>query len=165
MHLDFHGTHRGAFSVYVLGGLLVFITGFLTIPLVSKWTWRYVMNNLSYGGRPFRADPSAGAMYRKAVIPFLLVVVASVLAVIIVFGIQAAFPDIRDIFHDGMDEILASGLWVILIGFYAFVIFFYLLIGAIYRAGVRNVGVSATTIDDRHSLASAMNRFKYAWIV
>ena len=165
VHFDFHGTYWGAFVIYILGGVMVIVTGFLTVPLVSKWTWRYVMNNLSYGGRPFEADPSAGAMYRAAVIPILLIISASVMTVVLIVAMQAVYPDMSNLMRDGFEEIMTSGLGILLIGFYALLVFFYLLIGAIYRAGVRNAGISATTIDGRHALTSAMNRFKYAWII
>ncbi len=164
VHFDFHGTYWGAFAIYVLGGLMVVFTLGLTIPLLSKWTWRYVMNNLTYGGRPFACDPAAGAMYRQAIVPFLMAIGASVL---LSGGAALVFmtnPGFIDTLAEGGEEILASGIWVFIVIAYVAIIALYLVISLVYAAGVRNVGLSATTIDRRHRLTSAMGCFRYAWI-
>ena len=164
VHFDFHGSYWGAFAIYVLGGLMVVFTLGLTIPLLSKWTWRYVMNNMTYGGRPFACDPAAGAMYRQAIVPFLMAIGASVLLAGGAALIFMTNPGLIDTFGDGAEQIMESGIWVFFAPTYAAILALYLIISYVYAAGVRNVGVSATIIDGRHRLTSAMGRFRYAWI-
>lgn len=164
VHFDFHGSYWGAFAIYVLGGLMVIFTLGLTIPLLSKWTWRYVMNNLTYGGRPFACEPATGAMYRQALLPFLMAIGASLL---LSGGAAVLFmtkPGFIDTLAEGGEEIMESGLGALLVLAYIAIFVFYMVISYVYAAGVRNVGLSATTIDGRHRLASSMGRFKYAWI-
>lgn len=164
IRFDFSGKPMGAFLAIVLGSLVsVFSLGILA-PFASRWTYRYILNNLSYGDRPFETDPKVGAIYRGWLVPALMVVlglaISAAIAWIVIwpFFLQQA---------DSMDT-EASQLGLTILALYAVlipVIVVYVVAGFIYGVVVRNVVLNSTRFDSVHPLFSDLSRGRYFWIV
>ena len=164
VRFDFVGSAGGAFVAILLGSVIAFMSLGILAPLASRWSWRYVFNNLRYGDRPFSADPTVGRLYGVWVLPALMVFLGSIvfgfIAVAVVIGVKT-FTDQNARMTDGQ-LIMLSMAGIYLSVFIYFII--YGLAGLFYRAGVRNVAWSSAMLDDRHQLASDISRGRYAWI-
>ncbi len=164
VRFDFVGTAGGAFVAILLGSFVAFISLGILAPLASRWTWRYVFNNLRYGDRPFSSDPQLGRLYRVWLLPALIVFLGG-----IVFGLVAFIVIIGSVtFMRSSVELTDAQMTMLSIaGIYAGVFSYFIvygLAGLFYRAGVRNVAWSAATLDGRHKLVSDLSRPRYAWI-
>jgi uncharacterized membrane protein YjgN (DUF898 family) len=160
VRFDFKGGAGGAFVAVVAGGFLAFISLGILAPLATRWVSRYIFGNLYYGDRPFSADPKLGSLYRVWIIPALMVAVGGILSGILIAVYIAAVRsmDIPQEKHMYVGQLLLS------IGFFCTMIV-YGLAGIIYRAGVRNVVLSAMVLDGKHQLKSDIHRGRYLWIV
>ncbi len=155
VRFNFVGTTNGAFVAFTLGGIVAFLTLGILAPLASRWMWRYILNNLRYGDRPFSADPRLGALYRVWLLPALLFVLGSV---IMGGGFAMMMAMDRHSYN-------APAWSILVIQFLPFLAILLLgLVGLIYRIGVRNVVLSVAVLDGRHQLLSDVPRLGYAWV-
>ncbi len=153
VRFDFVGSTGGAFVAVTLGGMVAFLSLGLLAPLASRWLWRYILNNLRYGDRAFATEPRLGALYRVWLFPALLFVFGGV---IVAIGVGMTMGR-------STPGVISAG--DVLIQFSPFLFLLALgLIGLIYRIGVRNVVLSAATLDYRHQLLSDVPRLRYVWI-
>lgn len=166
IRLDFVGKAWGAFTAIILGSLVsVFSLGILA-PFASRWTYRYILNNLRYGDRGFETDPKVGAIYRGWLLPALMVVLGLLLSVAIAW--IYLLPFVTEITNnlDQFNEEERIGLTIAAI--YAVlipVIVVFVVAGIIYRVVVRNVVLNSTVFDKAHPLFSDLSRGRYFWIV
>lgn len=167
IRFDFVGGYWGAFLAFVLGGILVWSTLGILAPIASQWMWNYTLGNLRYGDRAIACDPRLGKLYGQWLLPFLTVIGGLVglvvLGIGLVFLLSAIGFDVTNYF-DFEDE---PPVYLFVIGIYAAFIPFFLLFsvaGLLYRAGVRNVALNETVIDNRHLMASNIHRGRYTWI-
>lgn len=163
VRFDFVGRAGGAFLAFIVGPVLAAITLGILAPIASRWTYRYIGNNLRYGRKAFSTDPSVGEIYRTwgisaAIIMVGLLIIAffALLSVAVVVA-AAENPDALP-----ADIQMSSGL-LIIFG-YVLVLAIFGIAALVYRAGVRNVAWSATTFDGRHRLLSDLSRRRYTWI-
>lgn len=155
VRFDFVGSTGGAFVAVTLGGMVAFLSLGILAPLASRWLWRYILNNLRYGDRPFATEPRLGALYRVWLLPALTFILGGVL-VGTIFAIGATLGQ-----NTGEPS---KGLIVFIVFLPYLVLLAFGLIGVIYRAGVRNVVLSAALLDRHHELLSDIPRLRYAWI-
>ena len=166
VRFDFNGRAGGAFKAFLLGSIVAGVSLGLLAPIASRWTYRYVINNLAYGDRPFATDVKLGNLYRGALVPFLMVIGG--LLILIPIGALLVFPMLAQI-QDGTfamsDEqqvmLLVGGFYLAMIP----LILLYVIAGLVYRITMRNIALSATTVDARHRLVSTVPRFGYAFVV
>jgi uncharacterized membrane protein YjgN (DUF898 family) len=161
---DFTGLYWGAAKAFFLGPVIAAITFGICAPIASRWMLQYMLGNLSYGGRKFSVDASLSDIYRVWWLCVFLGIGGA-----FIFGLfAAAITMFFGAFDDGSEEnlhVLTSILSIVTIVAYIILFLVYACVGLIYQAGVRNIGLSATTFDSRHSLLSDMSRADYAWIV
>lgn len=162
VRFDFAGGMGGAFLAFIVGGILAFITLGILAPLASRWSYKYIFDNMRYGDRPFSADPGFGALYRQWLIPVLMVVLGGVILALIGLSMSGFFTTMLDDIGDETNFPIALIAMIYLALFGVFIV--YGLAGLIYRAGVRNVAWSSAKLDGRHELMSDLSRLRYAWI-
>ncbi|MDO9418306.1 YjgN family protein [Pararhizobium sp.] len=164
VRFDFVGGTGGAFVAFVLGSIISFLSLGILAPLASRWTYKYVFNNLRYGDRPFSSDPKLGALYGQWIVPFLMVVIGAVILGLIGLSMTGFISTIFSEF-DGTDTNTTLALIGLIYAAFFGVLIVYGLAGLIYRAGVRNVAWSSGLLDGKHELKSDLSRLRYAWIV
>lgn len=164
VRFDFVGGYWGAVKAFFLSSLVAVFTFGILAPIASRWTLRYTLGNLRYGGKVFSPDPTLGSLYNVWALPAILTVCGAFLlfvAATVSSGFMAGLNP--ENFANGT----APGLGTILLIYLALlpVGLIYSAVGLIYAAGVRNVGFSATSFDGRHYLYSDVPRWVYAWVV
>lgn len=150
------GGGEGFFLSSIVAGVSLGILA----PFASRWTLRYTLGNLRYGGKVFSPDPTIGSLYRVWVLPAVLTVVGLLLFGILIAGASAGLASLREQASNGEIAFILV-LYVLFVP----ILLIYAVLGLLYTAGVRNVGFSATTFDERHYLYSDMPRWSYAWVV
>jgi uncharacterized membrane protein YjgN (DUF898 family) len=162
VRFDFVGRAGGAFLAFIVGPVLAAITLGILAPLASRWTYRYIGNNLRYGGKSFSTDPSVGAIYRTWGISAAIVVLG-LLIIAFVASLNMALvatllenPELPAEMQVSLGLLIALG--------YVLILAIFGTAALIYRAGVRNVAWSATTFDGKHRLLSDLSRLRYTWI-
>ncbi|OHV85979.1 YjgN family protein [Ensifer sp. LCM 4579] len=162
VRFDFVGRTGGAFLAFIVGPVLAAITLGILAPLASRWTYRYIGNNLRYGDKGFSTDPSVGAIYRTWGISAAVIVLGLLIVGFIAFlnlAVVAAAVD-----PDMLPPEMQVSLGLLAALAYAMVLAIFGTAALVYRAGVRNVAWSATTFDGKHRLLSDLSRPRYAWI-
>ncbi len=163
VRFDFTGGYGGAFLAYLLGGLLTWGSAGLLAPLASQWAWNYTLSNLRYGDRPIECEPRLEKLYGQLIMPAVLLIVGGgvVLAIGIAAFIIASGLDLeKQLSSDYAVFGILTALYVALLPFFLL----YVLVGMLYRAGIRNVALNETVVDGRHVFASSIRRWRYAWI-
>jgi uncharacterized membrane protein YjgN (DUF898 family) len=166
LRFDFVGGAWGAFRSFFLGGLVAGLSLGILAPFASRWAYRYVINNLRYGGKSFSTDVRVGQIYRGWLLPALMFVVG--MAILLVIGAVTVFPYIAEFQRNSMDMEKNQRIATIVGLFYLAmlpVVLLYIVAGIVYRIGVRNIVLSHSEIDGGHRLSSAVPRFGYAWVV
>lgn len=160
VRFDFTGGYWGAVRAFFLSSLVAGISFGLLAPVASRWTLRYTLGNLRYGGKVFSPDPTIGALYRVWVLPAILTIAGLFLFGILIAGASAGLAAMKA-------EASSGEVAFILLIYLLFVpvLLIYAVTGLLYSAGIRNAGLSATTFDDRHYLYSDMPRWTYAWVM
>ncbi len=162
IRFDFTGKTWGAFVAIIIGGVVALFSFGILAPFASRWLYRYIFNNLRYGDRPFATDPKIGSLYRVWLPAFLIMIVGMALGTGL--GLLAYFS-MADSASFGMED---DPTFQIVMAIYGTLIPAFLLFGIaaiVYRVGVRNVVMNATTLDTRHRLFSDLGRLRYFWIL
>jgi uncharacterized membrane protein YjgN (DUF898 family) len=164
VRFGFDGRYWGAVKAFILGPVLATLTLGLLTPVASKWTYRFIFNNLRYGGKKFSAAPSLGAIYKAWLIPACVTIIGLALLALIVFANWLSITgslsgaDFSDPNRPPLALILIMySILIALLLVYAFA-------GLFYSAAVRNIVLNASLLDDRHQLRSNMPRLKYVWV-
>ncbi len=163
VRFNFKGTAWGAFTAVILGGAVAVLSLGILAPLASRWFYRYLFNNLRYGDRSFSTDPRVGKIYGAALPAIILFVVGIVISIAIAFLVFMASNHLP---ADGsVDEALENAFAAGLFGMIVPLMIIYFLCAILYRAGVRNVVMNASLLDERHRLFSDLPRFGYLFVV
>lgn len=158
VRFDFVGTYWGAFLAYIVGGMIIYMSLGILAPLASQWMWKYRLNNLRFGDRPILSDPRVDRIYTQWWAPALIFVGgAIVLGVIVGF---VAFGLFQSMAGDVSPYLIIVLIYAGMIPF----VLLYVVCSLIYSAGVRNIVLNETIVDGRHSMASRIGRWRYAWI-
>ncbi|MBP1886012.1 uncharacterized membrane protein YjgN (DUF898 family) [Ensifer mexicanus] len=163
VRFDFVGRTGGAFVAFIVGPVLAALTLGILAPLASRWSYRYIGNNLRYGRKPFATDPGLGAIY-KTWLPSAAMILLGflIIGVIIAINITAMAPLIDD--PDAISDELQASIGALTVLIYVLMFAVFGTASLFYRAGVRNVAWSATIFDGKHRLLSDLSRFRYTWI-
>ena len=164
VRFGFDGKYWGAAKAFVLGPVLATFTFGLLTPVASKWTYKFIFNNLRYGGKKFSAAPGLGAIYRAWLIPAGVTVIGLALLALIVFvnwlSITGSLSDAD--FSDPNRPPLA--LLVVVYAITIGLLLVYAFAGLFYAAAVRNIVLNSSLLDERHRLRSNMPRLRYVWV-
>ena len=159
---DFLGTPREALEVFFVLPSLVPLTFGLMLPYVSRRKLLFAISNLRYGGRPFSVAADARALLRVFRLP------AAIFGACLAIGLVGGLSLFAVLLLLGMDDwpqaqqqVAGTSLAFVLLGI---PLLGFGLASFLYKAGVRNVGYSATVLDGRHRLASDVPRWRYAEI-
>ncbi|MDB5524689.1 MAG: hypothetical protein JWM58_2452 [Rhizobium sp.] len=165
IRFDFTGKSWGAFTAIVLGSVMAALSLGILAPLASRWSSRYVFNNLRYGDRPFSTDPKVGALYRALIPPVIIFVIGC--AIVAAIAVLIAWPMFNDYNHARSDSVEAQVLMLIGLIYLMIIplIVTYVVAGIIYRIAVRNIVLNAMLFDRVHPLYSDLSRLRYFWIV
>ncbi len=163
VRFDHTGTYWGAFQAFILGAALIYGTAGVLAPLASQWMWSYTLGRLRYGDRPVACDPRLERLYRQWWLPVLVLLGGgfAAVAVTLVLVAGAGSADRLSVPMEG------PGVWLFILVLYAAMIplvALFLIVGVLYRAGIRNVAFNETVIDGRHALVSNIHRGRYLWI-
>ena len=163
VRFNFTGTAWGAFKAVVLAGAVAALSLGILAPLASRWFYRYLFNNLRYGDRSFSTDPRLGKIYGAALPAIILfvigIVISFAIAVLIFFSVNHLGPD------NSADKALQNAIGAAAFGMIVPLMIIYFLSAILYRAGVRNVVMNASLLDEHHRLFSDLPRFGYLFVV
>ncbi len=164
VRFDFTGGYGGAFLAFIVGGFVSALSAGLLAPFASRWSMRYLFDNLRYGGKEFRCDPPLGKLYGAWMIPALMTVFGLILLGLVFAASYGAFESLmaEQDFSDPENPPLALLAVVYLLTFSLLLV--YGVANLVYSAGARNVGYNATVFDGRHNLLSDVPRWRYAWV-
>lgn len=160
VRLNFKGGYWGAFRAFVLSGFVAGVSLGIFAPYASRWSWRYLLDNLTYGDRPISSDPRIGDLYRHWWPPAILTVAGLAVLGFLVTAIGAAYGA----FEVPKDGVAHPGLALAIYGILLGLFLVYALPALLYKAGVRNVVLNATVLDQRHRFVSELGKWRYAWI-
>ncbi|WP_379071169.1 YjgN family protein [Mesorhizobium sp. UC22_110] len=160
VRLNFNGGYWGAFRAFVLSGFVAGISLGIFAPYASRWSWHYLLDNLTYGDRPISSDPRIGDLYRHWWLPAILTVAGLAVLGFLVTVIGAAYGA----FEVPQDGVVHPGLVLAIYGILLGLFLVYTLPALLYKAGVRNVVLNATVLDQRHRFMSELGKWRYAWI-
>jgi uncharacterized membrane protein YjgN (DUF898 family) len=166
IRFDFTGTAWGAFKSVILGGLVAVFTLGILAPLASRWSSRYIFNNLQYGDRRFSTDPKLSAFYKALIPPAVVFVIG--LAIMGVVAFLIAVPMFEDYTHrsyNGSEQEIAIAILALVYAVVIPLLIIYFIAAIIYRVAVRNVVLNAMLLDNRHPLYSDLSRLAYFWIM
>ncbi len=164
VRFDFHGGYWGAFRAYILGGVVTWLSLGILAPYASRWMWRYMLANTTYGGRPVESDPAVRKLYGQWLLPAVIL-----LATILVLGLSAVgigsvfYAAAGDVASGDPDAILALVTALLSTALLPFIVLV-AVITLVYRAGTRNVALNATVVDGRHRFRSSIHRGRFAWV-
>ncbi len=164
VRFDFVGKVGGAFLAFLVGPVVATLTLGILTPLASRWMYRYIGNNLRYGGKAFTTDPQLGPIYKTWLLSALIIVLGFVVIGTVVLANISVFAAMVDNSGAVPPEMQAGMFMLMTLS----ILSFYLSFGIaalFYRAGVRNVAWSATLFDGKHQMLSDMSRLRYVWIV
>ena len=163
IRFDFVGRMGGAFVAFMAGPVIAVLSLGILVPLASRWMYRYIGNNLRYGGRSFATDPRLGEIYKTWLFSALIVILGLLIIGAVVIANLSLLVALIDGTTTVAPELQASLFFLGVIGYIA--VFLSFGIAALfYRAGVRNIAWSATVFDDRHALRSDLPRLGYVWV-
>jgi len=163
IRFDFTGRVGGAFVAFLAGPAMAFLSLGILAPLASRWMYRYIGNNMRYGGRPFQTDPKLGPIYQTWFFSALIVVLGLLIIGVVAFANASIFFALVD-GSDGVSPEMQASFFLLAVFGYLAVILSFGIAALFYRAGVRNIAWSSTVFDGRHGLKSDLSRFRYVWI-
>jgi len=163
VRFDFVGKMGGAFVAFMAGPVMAVLSLGILAPLASRWMYRYLANNLRYGGRPFATYLKLGPIYQTWFFSALIVVLGMLVIGVAVVANMPLIVAIIDNPDAISPEFQASMFFLGIIGYLAVLLSFGIA-ALFYRAGVRNIAWSATLFDGKHELKSDLSRFRYVWI-
>ncbi|MFE0014636.1 YjgN family protein [Mesorhizobium sp. NPDC059054] len=155
VRLNFNGSYWGAFRAFILSSVVAGLSLGILAPFASRWSWCYLLDNLTYGDRPISSNPRIGDLYKPWWLSAILTVVGLAVIVFVVAAIGSAY---------GAFEAPGSIMSVVPLGLLVGLFLVYSLPVLLYKAGVRNVVLNATVLDHRHCFMSEVGRWRYAWI-
>jgi uncharacterized membrane protein YjgN (DUF898 family) len=164
VRFGFDGKYWGAVKAFIAGPLLATFSFGLLTPVASKWSSRYVFNNLRYGGKKFSAAPSLGAIYKAWLIPAGVTIIGLLLLALIVFANYASITGSLSGADFSDPERPPLALLVVVYSIVIGLFLVYAFAGLFYSAAVRNIVLNASLLDNRHRLHSDMPRLKYVWV-
>ncbi|CTQ49401.1 YjgN family protein [Jannaschia donghaensis] len=149
VRFNFSGDYGDAIATFVLFPILVAVTLYTTIPLLTRKAHRFYVGNHMIGGRKFAFDCNLGPLYKAFGLAALWVI--AVFAIMIAIGLAGGFSAFDGTRGAPSEDAIAIGTIGVLYGF-LFVGFFPAVI--LYRALVRNVVYANTVLDGGHRFAS-----------
>ncbi|SIQ53358.1 Uncharacterized membrane protein YjgN, DUF898 family [Rhizobium sp. RU20A] len=163
VRFNFVGGIGGAFLAFMVGPVITVLTLGILAPIASRWVGRYVGNNLRWGSKTFATDPPLAPIYGTWFVAALVVLLGIVILAVGAFLNSALIIATIDGSGTLPAEFQASMIAAVIFAYVAIFITFGLA-SLVYRAGVRNVVWSATTLEGGHQILSDLPRFGYAWV-
>lgn len=153
VRFSFHGKYGDAFIHFILLPIVALFTMYLAMPWVMKRIDQFMLNNITYGGKPLSVNSRTGTYYKAA----FAVLGASLVVAMLVVGVigvnLSGFTDPNAAPSIPMFVGLMLGYWVALS-----------LIGAIYQSMIRNHLFSVMEIEDVASFTSKTDVTSLAWL-
>ncbi len=163
VRFNFVGGVGGAFLAFLVGPVLAVLTLGILTPLASRWTYRYIGNNMRYGTKAFTTDPGLGAIYKTWFLSALIILLGLLIIGFVVFiNMSIVFAVIDN--PQGIPPELQVPMIVMGVIGYLVVLLSFGIAALVYHAGLRNVAWSSTVFDGKHSLKSDLSRFGYVWV-
>lgn len=163
VRFDFAGGIGGAFLAFMVGPVISVLSLGILTPIASRWMYRYVGNNLRYGGRSFMTDPRLGPIYGTWLLSALIVIVGLLIIGVALLANMSVVIALMNDPNGASAEFQATLIFLSVLS-YLTVLLSFGIAALFYRAGVRNIAFSATVFDGRHRLLSDLSRFRYVWI-
>jgi uncharacterized membrane protein YjgN (DUF898 family) len=163
VRFNFAGKMGGAFIAFMAGPVMAVLSLGILAPLASRWMYRYLGNNLRYGGRSFATDPKLGSIYQTWFFSALIIVLGLLVIAVAALANLSLIVALIDNPNALPPEFQASMVVLGIVAYLAVLLSFGVA-ALFYRAGVRNIAWSATRFDGKHELKSDLSRFRYVWI-
>ena len=160
VRFNFTGTYGGAFTAYVLWGLLAVITIFTTYPLARRARDQYNINNHVFGGKSFRAEIPGWPMYRIYLLALLMFLVGLVIIAMIVAGASFSGMNVKSI--DPKQPATMLPLIAVMTVSYLFVL---LVLMTFVGTKVFNLALNHTALADRFQFESTLSPGRMVWLV
>ncbi len=155
VRFNWHGTYWKSFWFFIIAPFLGVLTLGLLTPLFSKYYYRYVATQYSYGTTRFSAELTTGSFYWAFLVGgiFPTVVIVVVYSVLATLFLRAAQPSEFELL-----ELSITGLIFVVPAAIVFSMAF------IYRILCRNLMVSNLVLSDVVAFNSDLNPIRFVWI-
>ncbi len=153
IRFNFHGQYAKALLVFMVYPVLSVLTLYTTLPMALKAIDRFIYDNISFGGKPFKTELSTGTYY-KASFGALFIGIAFFVVSLMLFGIEMSKfsnPDIAP----------SLGIQAILMGTYLAV---FVVSGAFYTKIIRNHLFENTQVEDVATFKSTVTLGRLVWL-
>jgi uncharacterized membrane protein YjgN (DUF898 family) len=160
VRFNFSGTYGGAFTAYVLWGILAVITVFTTYPLARRARDQYNINNHQFGGKQFHAEIPGWPIYRIYLLALLLFLGGVAVIALFVMGTAFAGMDVKSI--DPKQPATMLPLIAVMSVSYAFTL---LVLMTFVGTKVFNLALNHTVLADRFRFESNLSPLRMIWLV
>ncbi len=141
----------GNLTSIIVVSLIGVAMALLMIPYTSKKGNEYIANGMRFGTAGFSAELAYKALLANLGVTLFAVLVPLLVLAGMTAWIFSSFTS--DALEQPVQLVVVLGYLVIIAGF------------VFYGSGVRNIAFTNTTIEGGHSLASAVPRLGYVWVV
>lgn len=146
VRMNFDGDYGDAIATFLLFPMLIAVTLYTTIPLLTRKAHRFYIENHSIGGRTFSFDCNLGPIYKAFGLAALWVVGVLIVGIVIAVAVGG------QMFAGGPESAAVQVLPILLLYVFLFVGFFPAAV--LYRALVRNIVYANTELEGGHRFAS-----------
>ncbi|HEY4076133.1 MAG TPA: YjgN family protein [Rhizomicrobium sp.] len=158
VRFNFSGTYGGAFKAFVLWPIGAIFSLLIALPYAHRARDYYIINNHSFGGRPFEAEIPVGRLYMIYFIALLMFIGALIVAGVSAFLIARGFGGPMD--PKNKTEMMALGL--IAGGVYVLGI---LLISTFVHTMAFNLAINHTRFDETARFEADLSPWGVLWIM
>lgn len=167
VRFGFAGTYWGAFVAYGLLPLAGILSLGLLLPFASRAQQRYLAANTRWGNGAFAFEGGVGGFYGNMFASILFALVAMIVLMMVSIPLSELLSHLvgTDWLPEDIPEDQKPLVIALVFGIYFTLIPMLIMFSMFYQAGVRNLGFSGTTFDNRHALMSAVSRLRYVGIL
>lgn len=153
LRFDFRGDYFQALWYFVLLPFLAVFAFGLATPLVARAQAQYVGRHMKYGEAPFSVEMAVGGMYR--------VLLLAIVIVAVIIGVFGAIYGADIVALADRPEALGKMFGVYFAVAYLLMIPFFIVVGASYRAALRNAVLCGAVLDGRHRFEGTLRPWRY----
>ncbi|WP_037314676.1 YjgN family protein [Ruegeria halocynthiae] len=160
VRFDFQGTWGSAAGNYFLYPIIAALTLYTTWPFVTRSIQRFHVNGHTFGTTPMSFDSPIAPFY-KAFLCSALWVIAGLIAILMIMGVNASTFEAFKTFENDPKNVAAI---LTILSLYGFLILVLVPAVIIYHAMVRNTVYNYTVLGDGHRFHSDVSALRLLWI-
>ncbi len=155
LRFNWQGTYWKSFWFFILAPFLGALTLGLLTPLFSKYYYRYIAKQYTYGTTRFSAELTTGSFYWAFLVGGIF---PTVIIAVVYSGLSMLFLRAAQLPEFEVQEILITGLIIVVPAAIVFSMAY------IYRVLCRNIMVSNLVLSDVVAFNSTINPIRFIWI-